>query len=220
MNDNNTPDIRIDIVSDVVCPWCIVGYKQLEEALDRCDLVAAIQWHPFELNPQMAEEGEDLREHLAAKYGTTPQDSKRARDHLTQLGDQLGFSFRYFDGMKMYNTFRAHQLLTWAGTLGLQHPLKMDLFSAFFTDGLNVNDPQVLADRASNVGLDRQNALNVLEEGQFADRVRQEERFWTSQGIQGVPAVVLNRRHLVTGAQGVDNYISVLQQVTTRGDAA
>lgn len=213
MTEENAADLRVDIVSDVVCPWCIVGYKQLEQALDQTGLNATISWHPFELNPQMADEGEDLREHLAAKYGTTPEGSKQARGRLTALGTELGFDFRYADDMRMFNTFRAHQILTWAGTLGRQHDLKMALFGAFFTHGKNVNDPDVLADNAETVGLDRAEALNVLADGRFAEQVREEEQFWTSRGIQGVPAIIFNQRHLVSGAQGVDNYVSVLRQL-------
>lgn len=219
MTEENSVDVTIDIISDVVCPWCIVGYKQLEEALDQTGLTASIRWHPFELNPQMAEDGEDLREHLAAKYGTTPEASKQARERLTAIGESLGFAFRYSDEMRMVNTFRAHQLLTWAGTKGRQHQLKMVLFAAFFSDGRNVNDVDVLADACETAGLDRVEALKVLADGRFAQQVRDEEQFWTSRGIQGVPAMIFNQRHLVTGAQGIDNYVSVLEQLT-QGRAA
>ncbi len=209
-----TDQITVDIVSDVVCPWCIVGYRQLEQALDRTGLSASIRWHPFELNPQMAEEGEDLRDHLAAKYGTTADESRKVRAHLTALGEALGFAFAFEDGMRIWNTFRAHQLLAWAAERGRQHALKMELFNAYFTRGQNVSDPEVLADSAEAADLDRSAALDVLGDGRFVGQVREEERFWTSQGIQGVPAMVFDRQHLVTGAQGVDNYVSVLRQLT------
>jgi len=213
MTDQPAADLRVDIVSDVVCPWCIVGYKQLEQALQVTGLPAAIQWHPFELNPAMAEEGEDLREHLAAKYGTTPEQSVKARERLTAIGRDLGFVFDYAEDMRMYNTFRAHQLLHWAATVGRQHDLKLELFGAFFTRRRNVSDADVLADAAQAVGLDRAEALAVLADGRFADQVRAEEQFWTLRGIHGVPAMIFNRRHLVTGAQGVDNYVDVLRQL-------
>lgn len=219
MTDQQSSDLTVDIVSDVVCPWCIVGYKQLEQALVQSGLEAAIRWHPFELNPQMPEEGEDLREHLAAKYGTTPQQSAAARERLKALGASLGFAFDYADDMRMVNTFRAHQLLHWAAAQGRQHDLKMQLFSAFFTHRRDVNDPQVLADEAVAIGLDGNEAQAVLADGRFADEVRADEQVWTSRGIHGVPAMIFNSRYLVTGAQGVDNYVSVLQQVT-QGHAA
>lgn len=206
-----TAEIRIDIVSDVVCPWCIIGYKQLERALDRTGTAAEVHWHPFELNPGMAPDGENLREHLAAKYGTTAESSRAARTRLTALGAELGFTFNYADDMRMYNTFRAHQLLHWAGAQGHQHRLKMALFGSFFTERRDLNDPQVLADAAARVGLDRDEALAVLADGRFADAVREEERFWTARGVTGVPAVVFDRRHLLVGAQGVENYTRVLE---------
>lgn len=172
-----TTPIRIDIVSDVVCPWCIIGYKQLERALQETKTAADIHWHPFELNPQMAQEGENLREHLAAKYGTTPEGSRRARARLTELGAELGFVFDYTDDMRMVNTFRAHQLLKWAEEHGRGHDLQMALFAAFFAERLDLNDPAVLARVAALIGLDGDEALAVLTDGRYAEDVRQDEQF-------------------------------------------
>lgn len=206
--------MRIDIVSDVVCPWCIVGYKQLEQALAERRLEPELHWHPFQLNPHISEEGQNLREHLAAKYGTTLEASIESRARLTRMGAELGFTFAYTDDMRTYNTFRAHQLLHWAGTQGRQHELKVALFSAFFTRRENVGDPAVLADVAAGIGLHRAEALAVLEDGRYADAVRQEMQFWVEQGIQGVPAIVFERRHLVSGAQGVERFGAILDQLT------
>ncbi len=205
--------LQIDIVSDVVCPWCIVGFKQLEQAIERTGVSAAIKWHPYELNPDMPDEGENLRDHIMRKYGSTAEQSQDARDRLTELGSSLGFPFRFSDASRMVNTFKAHQLLHWAGPEGKEHPLKMALFEAYFRDGKDVSDNAVLADVVAGVGLDRDEALEVLEDGRFADQVREEEAFWTQNGIQGVPAVVFERRHLITGAQGVDNYASIIRQL-------
>lgn len=211
--------MRIDIVSDVVCPWCIIGYRQLEQALGARKLEAEIHWQPFELNPQMPEEGQNLREHLAAKYGSTVEASNASRARLTRLGAELGFTFAYTDDMRTYNTFRAHQLLHWAATEGRQHELQMALFAAFFTRCQNIADPAVLADVAAGAGLDRAEALAVLEDARFAEAVRQEERFWVDQGIQGVPAVIFERRHLVSGAQGVERFGAILDQLTAAATA-
>jgi len=212
--DDIANTIRVDIASDVVCPWCIIGYKQLERALDETGLRAEIHWHPFELNPQMPDEGEDLQQHLAAKYGSTPEDSRKARARLTAMGAELGFTFDYANDMIMPNTFRAHQLLHWADTQGREHGLKMALFAAFFTNRENVNDPEVLADTAAGIGLDREEALAVLRDARFAEEVRRSEQSWTSKGIQGVPAMIFNQKYLVTGAQGTENYVSILRQLT------
>ncbi len=213
MPKTTTAEIRIDIVSDVVCPWCIIGYKQLERALGESGVTAELRWHPFELNPQMSEEGENLREHLAAKYGTTPEGSRQARARLTELGAELGFAFNYADDMRMYNTFRAHQLLHWAGTQGRQHALKMALFAAFFTHRRDVNDIEVLAEVAALIGLPKASALAVLTEGRFAEAVREEEAFWTSRGITGVPAMVFDQRYLLVGAQGAETYKPMLENL-------
>jgi predicted DsbA family dithiol-disulfide isomerase len=211
--------LRIDIASDVVCPWCIIGYKQLETALRETGMQSEVHWHPFELNPHMPDEGEDLQQHLAAKYGTTLEDSRKARARLTATGAELGFTFNYADDMKMVNTFRAHQLLHWAGTQGREHDLKMALFAAFFTHRQNVNDPEVLADIAESIGLSRNEALVVLREARFADAVRDAERLWINRGIQGVPAMVFNQKYLVTGAQGIENFTSILHQLAEESAA-
>ncbi|MEP1934281.1 MAG: DsbA family oxidoreductase [Roseibium sp.] len=211
--------IQIDIVSDVVCPWCIVGFKQLEKAIEQTGVSAAIKWHPFELNPEMPTEGENLREHIMRKYGSTEEQSQEARDRLAEVGNDLGFEFKFSDEMRMVNTFKAHQLIHWAGPADKEHPLKMALFEAYFQERKDLNDDEVLADVAASVGLDREGALEILRDGRFADDIRQEEGFWTQNGIQGVPAVVFDRRHLITGAQGVDNYASILKQLV-EGEAA
>ena len=208
-----TQPIRVDIVSDVVCPWCAIGYYQLAKAAEQAGVGIEVHWHPFELNPQMAEEGENLREHLAAKYGTTPEGSKKARARLTDLGAALGFTFNYADDMQMVNTFRAHQLIDWAEDQGLAHEAKLALFEAFFTWRKNLNDPNVLAEIAQSIGLDRDTVLEILSSGEKADIVRQKEQFWTSRGVTGVPAMIFQRQHLVSGAQGEDNYARILRHL-------
>jgi predicted DsbA family dithiol-disulfide isomerase len=153
------------------------------------------------------------------KYGSTAEQSQTARDRLTALGSELGFEFRFSDDSRMVNTFKAHQLIHWAGPEGKEHPLKMALFEAYFRDGKDLNNNEILADIAGGIGLDRDEALKVLNENRFAEDIRQEEEFWRQNGIQGVPAVIFDRRHLITGAQGVDNYASILKQLV-EGEAA
>ncbi|MBT0955834.1 DsbA family oxidoreductase [Alphaproteobacteria bacterium KMM 3653] len=205
--------LRIDIISDVMCPWCIVGYRQLAQALDSTGTDHEIHWHPFELNPAMPPEGQDMIEHIAEKYGSTPEQSAQNRARLEALGDELDFKFGFADGFRMHNTFNTHQLLHWAEEQGRMHDLKQAFFAAHFTDGRNVSDVNVLADVAAEIGLDRAEALAVLKDQRFADTVREKEAFWQRQGIQGVPAVVFDRQHLVTGAQGVENYTNILHHL-------
>lgn len=208
----NSP-LRIDIISDVMCPWCVIGYRQLATALEANDIDHEIHWHPFELNPNMPAEGQDLREHLVEKYGTTPEESDANRANMTDLGKELGFAFSFADGFRMHNTFKTHQLLHWAYTKGLKHDLKQTMFTEHFTHGRDLSDDTVLADIAAEIGLDRDEATEVLADQRFATQVRQEQQFWTQQGIRGVPAIVFDRQHLVTGAQGVENYKSILSQL-------
>lgn len=209
------PALRIDIVSDVVCPWCVIGYKQLEHAQSETGVSAVLYWHPFELNPEMPEEGEDLFEHVAGKYGTTLDSGRKARSKLSALGAELGFRFNYADDMRMLNTFRAHQMLHWAASRGRQHQMKMALFSAYFTDRKDVNDPQVLSEVAGDIGLDPEEAAAVLKDARFAETVRQHEDFWTSRGVQGVPAMVFDGRDVLLGAQGVETYRDMLSRHLT-----
>ena len=218
--DNSKQPLRIDIVSDVVCPWCIIGYRQLAEALKQTNTEHEIHWHPFELNSNMPSEGQNLREHIMEKYGSSKEESDASRIRMTEAGSEVGFEFHFNDDTRMHNTFNLHQLLYWAGQQGQKpmHDLKQALFIAHFTDGRNISDNTVLADIAAEVGIDHDEALAVLEEQRFAKEVRAEERHWQQQGIQSVPAMIFNERHLVSGAQGVDNYVNILEQLATMQD--
>lgn len=207
------PALRIDIVSDIVCPWCVVGYRQLAEALKQTHTAHEIHWHPFELNPDMPEEGQNLREHIMEKYGSSQQESDASRIRITEAGAEVGFEFNFTDDTRMHNTFKAHQLLHWAADYGLKHELKQALFAAHFTDNRNISDEEVLADIAEDVGLDREQALAVLADQRYAEVVRTAEQQMQQQDIQSVPAVIFNQRHLVSGAQGVENFKSILNQL-------
>ncbi|WP_171234054.1 DsbA family oxidoreductase [Ruegeria sp. HKCCA6837] len=208
----NRPIVQIDIVSDVVCPWCIVGFKQLDTALQQMGVLARLRWHPFELNPNMPPEGQNLREHIMEKYGTTAEQSQQARDRLTSIGAELGFTFNFGDESRMVNTFAAHQLLDWAEGQGRQHPLKLALFDAYFTQQKDVSDSEVLLDAVRSVGLDAEAARQALESGQHTGPVREKQQFWTSRGISGVPSMVFGGKYLLTGAQGSETYAQVLQR--------
>lgn len=212
-------EIRIDIVSDVVCPWCIVGYKQLEKAMQATGIEAEIHWHPFELNSDMPAAGENLREHIMRKYGSTVEASEQARRKLTDLGEGLGFPFAFSDDMRMVNTFRAHQLLHWADSVGREHDLKMALFAAYFTDRRDLNDIEVLVETAGACGLDAEEARAILQDERYSGAVRERQSTWIRNGIQGVPAMIFQGKYLLSGAQGEENYALVLKQLAT-GEAA
>lgn len=208
--------IRIDIISDVVCPWCVVGYKQLEHALEasRAAATAEVRWHAFELNPQLPAEGENLREHLARKAGITPEQSAEARARLTELGSELGFRFNFFDDMRVSNTFKAHQLLYWAQESGRQTALKLALFEAYFSHGADLNDGAVLLDAVARSGLPEAEAALVLEDARHASAVREEQIRWREQQLTSVPAFIFDSRYAVMGAQGIEAFTRVLDRVT------
>ena len=211
---DNTQPLRLDIVSDVVCPWCIVGFLQLQRALREAELAAQIHWQPFELNPAMASEGENLDAHLEAKYSSTVEQRQQTREQLVSLGQSLGFQFRFDDDMRMVNTFSAQQLLHWAAITGRQHELKITLFHCYFSRSRDVSDHDVLANAAVEAGLDFEEASAVLEDQRYATAVREAQRVSISGGIQGVPAVIINQRQLLVGAQGVVQYKAALQQMS------
>jgi predicted DsbA family dithiol-disulfide isomerase len=213
--------LQVDIVSDVVCPWCIIGYKQLMKALATLPgyFDVAIAWHPFELNTGMPQEGQDLREHLAQKYGTSPGQSQAARTSLSQLGESLGFTFDYFDGMRMVNTFRAHQLLHWAAKQGRQTELKLALFEAFFSRRENVNDTTVLMEVATRVGLDGAEAQAVLVEQRYAQLVREEQQVWLEKEVHAVPTFFFQQQYIVPGAQESEALTRLLQKIHARGES-
>jgi predicted DsbA family dithiol-disulfide isomerase len=212
--------LEVDIVSDVVCPWCIIGYKQLLKALAALpgQFDVTLRWHPFELNPRMPEEGQDLREHLAQKYGTTAGQSQAARTRLAELGESLGFTFDYFEGMRMVNTFRAHQLLHWAGEQGRQTALKLALFEAFFSRREDVNDPAVLVVVAGRAGLDSAQAGAVLSDARYASAVRQEQQQWLDREVHAVPTFLFQQQYIVPGAQEAEAFVRLLQKIQARGD--
>ncbi len=213
--------MRIDIVSDVVCPWCVIGYKQLQEALRRLEgeVEAEIRWHPFELNPMMPSEGQELREHMTEKYGTNRQQGDAARSRLASVGDSLGFSFNFYEGQRIYNTFLAHQLLKWAEQEGKQSELELALFESYFSNQENVGDEATLAQVAGRVGLDEAEAAALLDDGRFAREVREHQRFWLSKGIQAVPSFVLDGRFLIPGAQNPEVFVAAIEKLTA-GEAA
>ncbi|HZP66970.1 MAG TPA: DsbA family oxidoreductase [Rudaea sp.] len=207
--------LRIDFVSDVVCPWCVIGLRSLEQALARLQgrIEAEIHFQPFELNPQLGAEGEDIAEHLHRKYGATPEQAARNRENIRLRGEGLGFVFRMDKRDRIYNTFDAHRLLHWAGIEGRQLALQHALFRAYFTNGENVSDRDVLVRVATEAGLPADRARDILASDTYAADVRAQERFFTGNGIQAVPAVIVNERHLISGGQPPEVFESALKQI-------
>ena len=204
--------MRIDFVSDVACPWCAVGLNALERALEKLpDLPVELHFQPFELNPQMPPEGEDAAEHLARKYGLTPEQLARNRAGLVERGRAVGFAFG--TRSRVWNTFDAHRLLAWAGEQGFQRALKHALLAAYHGRGENPGDTEVLLRIVGELGQDVDAARGVLASGRYADAVRAEERRWQELGIRAVPSVVIDGRHLIQGGQPPEVFEQALRQL-------
>ena len=211
-----TQAVHIDIVSDVVCPWCAIGYHQLRTALEDLKMEAEIHWQPFQLNPHMAPEGQNLGEHLREKYGVTPEQSRQNRDHITRLGAEVGFPFNFTDDMRMLNTHDAHQLIHWAGLEGRDTDVKQAFQRAYFTDGLDISDRDTLIQLVADLGFDADEARAVLAEQRYDGDVKKQMDFWRQQGINSVPAIVVDRKYLVPGAAGVDQFRQLLLDVASK----
>jgi predicted DsbA family dithiol-disulfide isomerase len=215
--------LKIDFVSDVACPWCAVGLASLERALERLEgeVEVDLAFQPFELNPAMGPEGQDVSEHLTQKYGSTPQQQAQAREGIRQRGAEVGFEFRKEGRGRVWNTFDAHRLLHWAGLQGRdeQRALKMALLKAYHGQGRPLADAAVLLDAVAEAGLDRDAAQRVLESDEFALAVRAQEQHYQQLGIHAVPSVIVNDRHLIQGGQPPEVFEQALRQLAQQGRA-
>lgn len=207
--------LKIDIVSDVSCPWCIIGYKSLEQALSELkdELQVDITWQPFELNPQMPKEGQEITEHITQKYGISEEQAENNRAMIKQRGLDVGYAFGHRGGGRIYNTFDAHRLLHWAESQGKQTELKLALFDLYFKDGGDPSDHQQLLAVVEKVGLNKTLAQALLASEQFIQEVRAAQQHFQRAGIQSVPAVIVNDKHLISGGQPADVFKQALQQI-------
>lgn len=218
--------VTIDIWSDVMCPWCIIGYAQLQKGLDSLagEVEAEVRWHAFQLNPDMPQEGEEQQAHLARKYGRTPDQMAAARGQMKEIAVRAGYSFDYAGAgdppeARLWNTLRAHQLLLW--TLAQYGPeqqtaLKRALFDAHFQQRRNVSDPAVLLDIAESVGIDPAAAAAALDSQVLAQQAQEEQRMAYDMNVTGVPAMLINGKFLIPGAQEPETYANALRRVVAR----
>ncbi|MEL1265342.1 DsbA family oxidoreductase [Pseudoxanthomonas putridarboris] len=210
--------VKIDFVSDVVCPWCAIGLAALEQAIARVGdgLRVELHFQPFELNPDMAPEGESIADHLGRKYGMAIDQLRQNSEAIRQRGAALGFVFDMEKRDRIYNSFDAHRLLHWAGGLdpSRQLALKHALLRAYHGEGRNIADADTLIAIAESAGLDGAEARRILASDDFAAQVREREEFYRQHGIQAVPSVIFNDRHLVQGGQPVEVFEQALRQLS------
>ena len=212
--------MKIDVVSDVACPWCAVGLFALERALERLDgeVEAELRFVPFELNPQMGPEGQDLGEHLTQKYGSSTEQQAQIRQTITARGAEVGFAFAPGGRGRVYNTFDAHRLLTWSEGQGegAQRRLKKALLAAYQGRAERIEDHAVLLAVVAEAGLNVSAAREVLESGAYGDQVRAAEQMYQRSGIHSVPAVIINDRHLISGGQPAEVFEQALRQIAAQ----
>lgn len=208
-------ELKIDVVSDVVCPWCAIGYKNLETAVQRLqgDIDIDLQWHAYELNPDTPAGGNPHRQMLKDKYGMSDEQYESNHQRITDMGAQAGFEFNFRDEMRTSNTFDCHRLLLWAKDSGHQTDLKMAFFQAYFTDTKDVNDRSVILDAVAQAGLDVDAARAVLESDQYAAEVRAEEERYQQLGIQSVPTYIVNDQYAISGGQPPEVFEQALRQI-------
>lgn len=213
--------LRIDFVSDISCPWCAIGLKSLETALGRLkDTVSAeLHFQPFELNPDMGPDGQDIVEHVTQKYGATAEQQAQTRETIRQRGADVGFVFDMERRGRIYNTFDAHRLLAWAEVEGRQRELKEALLVAYFTHCEDPSNHDVLLRAAERVGLDRNTAERILNSDEYADEVREREQFFQRAGIRSVPAVIINQKHLISGGQPPEVFEQALRDIVAKESA-
>ncbi|MEQ6347304.1 DsbA family oxidoreductase [Vibrio cyclitrophicus] len=207
--------LQLDIISDVMCPWCVVGYKNLEQAIAELSLAGQIEleWQPFELNPDMPQEGENMRDHIMRKYGSSAEESQRSREQIVDRGKAVGFDFNFYESMRMVNSRHLHVLLDFALAYGKQTELKLRFFHAHFTEEKDLSDLEVIAQELEAVGLDSNKALKRLKNTDNLKKIQAQEFEWQRMGISAVPTVVFNRKSAMTGAQTVETYKQILQEL-------
>tara|TARA_B110000238_G_C15959000_1_gene366557 strand:+ start:151 stop:798 length:648 start_codon:yes stop_codon:yes gene_type:complete len=207
--------LKLDIVSDISCPWCIIGYQALNKALSKLspEISVDITWQPFELNPHMPKEGQEITEHLTEKYGISVEQSEQNREAIRQRGLDLGYEFGHRGGGRIYNTFDAHRLLHWAKEFDKQTPLKLALFDLYFKQSGNPSNHQQLLEVAQEVGLDTEIAQKILTSNKYEQDVRQLQGKYQSAGISSVPAVIVNNKHLISGGQPSNVFEKALKEI-------
>lgn len=210
--------LRIDIVSDIACPWCAIGYARLEKAMAELDdtLDFDIEWHAFELNPDPSAAGEPILPALSRKYGRSEAEMAAAQAQMTEVAEGLGLNFSRMQERRTCHTFDAHRLVKWAGEQGRQTALKQALFDAYFGEAADVSDPEVLIGCSEAAGLDTSRTREILASDDYAEAVRQDEARYQQAGVSAVPAFVINDQYLISGAQESDTLVQAFREIASQ----
>lgn len=217
-NFESADKIKIDIVSDVVCPWCAIGYKRLSLAINELKIAdkVEIQWHPFQLNPNMPREGQNANKYLMNKLGLSKDGLIQKRKSVTQTGEESGFKFDYFQEMKKVNTFNAHILLDYAKEFNKQTELKVRLQEAYFGERKDISDRNILFLEVKKIGLNAVEAMAKLDDKESIKHVQDEEKYWRDRGVFAVPTMIFDNSIVRRGANTVDVYKQLLTELINK----
>ena len=212
--------VHIDIVSDIACPWCAIGYARLERAMEQlaAEHEFTVEWHAFELNPDHSGVGEPILPALARKYGRSEEEMRSTQNQMMTIAKDLGLSFEKMQERLTCNTFDAHRLVKWAGEQGQQTGMKQALFDAYFGRADDVSDRDILVRCVEALGLDPLKAREVLDSDQYARAVREDEATYQKAGVTAVPAFIINGKYLISGAQEPDALVQTLQEIGAESD--
>lgn len=213
--------IKIDIISDVVCPWCAIGYSRLNQAINELNLQeqVEVQWHPFQLNPDMPLEGKNANQYLMAKLRLSPQGLINKRNSVTKTGKESGFTFNYHPDMRKPNTFNAHVLLDYAKKFNKQTELKVRLQQSYFGERKNIGKREVLYVALQEVGLNADEGIKTLDNNTIRTRVKNEENYWRGLGVSSVPTMLFDKSVVRRGANSVERYKELLLQLMNKKNA-
>lgn len=205
--------MELDVVIDVVCPWCYVGKRQLDKALaERPGVVKQVRYRPYQLSVETPPEGVDRAEHYARKFGDSPQ-YKAARQHLLDLGKSLGIAFDFESECRIANTLDAHRVIRWAMSTGRQEAVAEGLMKAYFEDCAFLGDHALLVDVATAAGMDGDLVKELLASDRDEDMIAAEVKQAHSMGIQGVPMFIFNQKAGVSGAQDASVLVQVIDKL-------
>ena len=212
--------LKIDIVSDVVCPWCVIGFRNLKTAMKelQTELKFEISWKPYELHPEIPQEGYDKKLYMSQKFGSS--DGRSPYDAITKVGESVGFEFNFSKTERIPNTFMAHRLLWKAEQYNLQTKLSEALFKAYFTDGLDIGSKQTLSNISHSVGMNKEDTISFLESKEGGQEVADLEMHFIERSIGAVPTYFINDKYIIQGGQEPETFVSFLTKIIQKENAA
>tara|TARA_Y100001970_G_scaffold115367_1_gene143794 strand:- start:39 stop:692 length:654 start_codon:yes stop_codon:yes gene_type:complete len=212
--------LKIDIVSDIVCPWCVIGFRNLKTAMKelQSELKFEIFWKPYELHPEIPQEGYDKKLYIQQKFGSS--DARLAYEEITKVGESVGFEFNFSKTERIPNTFMAHRLLWKAEQYNLQTELSEALFKAYFTDGLDIGSKETLSEISHSVGINKEESITFLESKEGGQEIAGLEMNFIERSIGAVPTYFINDKYIIQGGQEPETFVSFLRKIIQKENAA